>query len=499
MSADNSPGGAGNAVASDPEAQTSPASNSHETEPRPWLNGYTIVFLNELPQPVPVKDRFLFGPRSLVLLRLLYRNTYAFYVVLVATYPSFFGAMVVVALILKFAVSLSSEREGFGLSVFLRHPTLMMTKNWTQFLWEMLAWLILVKLGLVRFWWTIYFVVADMADFEHNLLNAWRRHDTPSTPIGSRIGSDMRTHVQSPKVRESMSLFLGNDHLSAPIFADGYMTFRTAIDELRMFFNYMRMRRGLAEVAVPYRLIRLDIVEMVAAPKARGPYRIWRRMGSSFTARTQTPSVAEPTESSSVSFRTAVTAHTETSGSTGVRERLRGPLIGEMLTGDAVDYLNCGDDLKYWHEQPQRYSYRDDPSFDEWEFEGQLRQLAGSSPPRAIRFARTLDRTAVGAVVLAPGLISLVFIIIWLAVFLRKIPPGESTGNVQVVVSTAFTIASYLVTAGALITALAAYLESKPPQERSGPTTKAVQVPTNRRPDHVLDRTPTLSRRASWT
>lgn len=49
---------------------------------------------------------------------------------------------------------------------------------------------------------------------------------------------------------------------------------------------------------------------------------------------------------------------------------------------------------------------------------------------------------------MGPPIASLVFVVIWLSVYLRKPKEGKDRVDTQVVVTTAFTIASYLVTAG---------------------------------------------------
>ncbi len=61
---------------------------------------------------------------------------------------------------------------------------------------------------------------------------------------------------------------------------------------------------------------------------------------------------------------------------------------------------------------------------------------------------RALDRNAIGGVIMAPSIASLIFVVVWLSVFLKKQEGSDSSANKQVVVSTAFTVASYLVTAG---------------------------------------------------
>jgi hypothetical protein len=59
-----------------------------------------------------------------------------------------------------------------------------------------------------------------------------------------------------------------------------------------------------------------------------------------------------------------------------------------------------------------------------------------------LEFVRSLNRSAVTGIILTPAAASLLFAIVWISVW---IPKGK---DAQTVVSTAFTIASYLVTAG---------------------------------------------------
>jgi hypothetical protein len=250
--------------------------------------------------------------------------------------------------------------------------------------------------GLAKLWWAVYLIFAESADFEQNYVAAWRNrsiHDGRTSAVrGNGDAQDERAQTAADMLGYgSVSLFLGNDYLSAPILYEGVDS-ETTISRLRTFFNYLRVRRGLAELVVPYRLIRLDTVEFVTVAL----------------------------HDSHGEFQTS-------------------PL--EMMTGEATGQVDCGSSLQYWIK----------PSVANRQVPGlaaQVQALSTQAPPQAIRFMRVLDRTAVSTVVLAPGLTSLVFVIIWLAVFLEKTGPGESTTNVQVVVSTAFTIASYLVTTG---------------------------------------------------
>jgi len=90
--------------------------------------------------------------------------------------------------------------------------------------------------------------------------------------------------------------------------------------------------------------------------------------------------------------------------------------------------------ISSWHKRRGRTN-------KEWKWNAEMKRLnVGKNV--GLYFERSLDRTAITAVVLTPVVGSLVFAVIWLSIFIRK---GKDN---QLVVSTAFTVASYLVTAG---------------------------------------------------
>lgn len=74
----------------------------------------------------------------------------------------------------------------------------------------------------------------------------------------------------------------------------------------------------------------------------------------------------------------------------------------------------------------------------------------------ALEFQRTYDVGAISVTVAIPPLASLIFGIVWVQVYAHK-----SNADLQVIVATAFTVSSYIVTAGALTLALIAFLDQK--------------------------------------
>ena len=61
----------------------------------------------------------------------------------------------------------------------------------------------------------------------------------------------------------------------------------------------------------------------------------------------------------------------------------------------------------------------------------------------ALEFQRTYDVGAISAVVAVPPLASLIFAIVWVRIYAHK-----GNADLQVIVATAFTVSSYIVTAG---------------------------------------------------
>jgi len=110
------------------------------------------------------------------------------------------------------------------------------------------------------------------------------------------------------------------------------------------------------------------------------------------------------------------------------------------MVGEVTEPLDCGRGLQFFHHpeaapKAQAISKR-------------VQKLPVATPHEGLEFIRTLDRNAIGGVIMAPPMASLVFVIVWLSVYLRETKENDGKVDTQVVVTTAFTVASYLVTAG---------------------------------------------------
>lgn len=71
-------------------------------------------------------------------------------------------------------------------------------------------------------------------------------------------------------------------------------------------------------------------------------------------------------------------------------------------------------------------------------------KLLASAEDEGLEFVRSWNTVAISAIVLLPFVLSLVFGGVWIGLFVKK---GT---DLQVAVQTAFTVASYIVTAGTL-------------------------------------------------
>jgi len=286
----------------------------------------------------------------------------------------------------------------------------------------------------------MYLLVADIADFEQNFLNAWRRReladddpvhieaegeknagedqsgerDRPrkttvssgrqksfrSSEHASDAAEDHRLPESQPDseaeangvdgslLRRNVFIFVENEQLEVPLLLEG-MNDSQLFKQLRMFYRYMKVKRGLVELVVPRKLVRVDCVTVEKSTQTKG---------------------------------------------------------------NAIDTLDCGPSLRFFQQPDTVVKLQKGVQ--------KVTNLLDSTPPEGLEFIRSLDRATIGAVVLAPPTASLIFITVWLSVWLHRetLPAGV---NLHTLIGSAFAIASFMVTAGGLIIALTAFLDNK--------------------------------------
>ena len=89
---------------------------------------------------------------------------------------------------------------------------------------------------LVYIWWTLYFILSDYRDFEHNYVHAWSQRCTQST-----------------------HLFVDNDYLCMPL-SDG--DDEETLKHLRMYYRLIRARNSLSSIISLKEVERIDRVKI---------------------------------------------------------------------------------------------------------------------------------------------------------------------------------------------------------------------------------------------
>jgi hypothetical protein len=77
-----------------------------------------------------------------------------------------------------------------------------------------------------------------------------------------------------------------------------------------------------------------------------------------------------------------------------------------------------------------------------------LISLVEACPPSGLEFIRTMNQKAVAIVIMTPTVASVVAWILWISIHIGLAKIRDKDFDVQVIVTTGFTIAIYLVTAG---------------------------------------------------
>ena len=174
----------------------------------------------------------------------------------------------------------------------------------------------------VLLWWCVYLIISDISDFEQNFLNAWnqRPNGNPTshnsdeerpaqtnenteiihtnlhldnipnnevTPEASNVNESIQPSVNNgeqhegevsestivdrpiPSPKGSVLMYVENEHLNVPILSND-MSDSALLEQLNMFYEYLRVKRGLVEVIVPRYLLRIDCVEVGQQPCSIG-------------------------------------------------------------------------------------------------------------------------------------------------------------------------------------------------------------------------------------
>ncbi|KAF2430613.1 hypothetical protein EJ08DRAFT_649430 [Tothia fuscella] len=237
-------------------------------------DGYTTYSFNSLSKPLAVEDPFL-GSRVLIASRLIFRGLvliWAFQGLLSAVTLEGFGVLIWLLTPIAFMLGRKKIYQIRGVAV----PTL---KNlWSfykypQWFWEKVGTRILLRSRTSRIWWIVYLLISDLNEFEQNFLNAWMLQDVHITASDataqsadeeeSNAGVRVNTEIgcRSLRPRTPVLIYVHEEPLEIPIlFQDISNT--ELLKQLKMFYRYLKIKRGLAELVIPRKLMKIDCVEV---------------------------------------------------------------------------------------------------------------------------------------------------------------------------------------------------------------------------------------------
>ncbi|KAK0250430.1 hypothetical protein LTS09_014434 [Friedmanniomyces endolithicus] len=242
--------------------------------------------------------------------------------------------------------------------------------------------------------WAFYLVNFPLEAYTQDYIQAW--HDTLETR-GKVVMINVligRNNLCVPTLYDPSNLSIGSD--------------QETFTMLRMWYCLMQLRRGFSELILPRRLVRIDQVE-VFKPTTRPPNEVDSRRltGSRFSFPYQ------------------------------VRPRLGSDLRPSNWAVRGVTHVAN-------FEEPSRIHANQ---------RTQTIEMLNKPSAEGLEFVRAWDVGAVSMISLTPLLFSLVFVALWIGVCV-----GHFGVDVQVATTTAFTAAVFVVTAGALVIALFAFL-----------------------------------------
>ena len=71
--------------------------------------------------------------------------------------------------------------------------------------------------------------------------------------------------TESSKPRDLLIVYVENEHLKIPILSDD-LTDSSLLEQFRMFYRYLKLKRGLVELIIPRTLVRIDCITVSGLP-----------------------------------------------------------------------------------------------------------------------------------------------------------------------------------------------------------------------------------------
>ena len=98
-------------------------------------------------------------------------------------------------------------------------------------------------------------LISSPRDFEQNFLSAWRQR----TSNLQGVRDDASANESVANRPGDLPVFLENEQLKIPILNDD-ITPEELLTDIRMFYKYLKFKRGLVELVVPRELVQINCV-----------------------------------------------------------------------------------------------------------------------------------------------------------------------------------------------------------------------------------------------
>ena len=107
-------------------------------------------------------------------------------------------------------------------------------------------------------WWTIYLLLSNIDEFEQNFKNVWQMRTENQE---WREKPDQR-YADVKYYPGLLTIFIGDEYLKIPIFMYPTADDRKVLEQLKMWYEYFKIKRGLYELIIPRSLSRIDYVKV---------------------------------------------------------------------------------------------------------------------------------------------------------------------------------------------------------------------------------------------
>ena len=116
----------------------------------------------------------------------------------------------------------------------------------------------------------MYLLISDMSDFDDNFREAWSQRRTTEPSPNDNLEQEPRhfdgadgqiVNRSAVSSRRKLSIFVESRHLDIAVLYDG-MNDTALLEQLQMFYRYLKIKRGLVELIIPTKLVKINCVKV---------------------------------------------------------------------------------------------------------------------------------------------------------------------------------------------------------------------------------------------